>query len=204
MNKKFILIFAVVAVVLLYLFSGRKTVGASTAPVSQPGLGAGGVQFAAPDPTTGLPIFYKSLNPPQYVGNRAGTQGGFYVCPSGYTPALNGEDGAVYCVIPANATGATSSPIASATAASETPAAPQGPTESGGYLGQPTAIGVIDYQAPPAPQGPTLGGGFFGDGSLGAGAPAAVIQPDSLDPNSFFSDTTVTGAGADPMTAFLS
>jgi hypothetical protein len=102
MNKKLSLIFIIIAGVILFALMNRKTVAASSAPVNQPGAGSGGINFVAVDVPTGLPVFDSSA-PRQFVRGAAPVVGGNYQCGNGTTPAVNAQDGQVYCVIPADA-----------------------------------------------------------------------------------------------------
>jgi hypothetical protein len=102
MNKKFYLVFIIIAGVILFALMNRKTVAAGSAPVHQPGAGSGGINFVAVDQPTGLPVF-DSTAPRQFVRGPAPQVGGNYQCGNGMTPALNASDGQVYCVIPADA-----------------------------------------------------------------------------------------------------
>ena len=149
MNKKFSIVLAVVAAILLYLFLGRKTLAAGTAPVNQPGTASGGANFISLNDITGLPVFDPSTTASSYIRGPASQSGGQYVCPNGTTPAVNAATGGVFCVIPADAVNFSSSaPVVSPYNNSTVP---QGPTQQGGYLGGPFI-----------PQGPTQSGGYLG------------------------------------------
>ena len=183
MNRKLIVVFVVAAGILLYLFAGRKTMSAGNVPVAQPGAAAGGVNFSSVDVVSGLPVFDSTANP-AYIKGVAPQSGGTYNCPSGTTPAVNASNGAVYCVVPAEA-GVFNAQVPTTAPANYTPTI-QGPTQSGGYLGQPT-IQVVPY-TPPVDQG-TL---------VGTAAPAQSVDP-VFDQSSFF-DT----AGTDSSSVFFS
>jgi hypothetical protein len=175
MSTKFSIVLAVVAAILLYLFLGRKSVAASTAPVNQTGTAAGGANFISLNDITGLPVFDPSSTPAQYIQGPAQQSGGQYVCSNGTTPAVNAATGAIYCVIPAQSgIFSSSAPVVSPYVSSSVP---QGPTQSGGYLG-----------GPMVPQGPTPSGGY-----LGQATPAQAL-PDlgnNGDPTGLQDDSTI-------------
>jgi hypothetical protein len=179
-NKNLGIILAVVAAILLYLFMGRKTLPASTAPSNQPGVAAGGINFVSTDVVTGLPVFDATANS-AFIRGLAADVGGMYTCGNGTTPALNASDGRIYCVIPAESgIFSSASPVVAPAAYT---GAPQGPTQSGGYLG-----------GPAVPQGPTQSGGYLG----GPTVPPSAIAPDL----SVSSATDPTGLQSDSMAFF--
>jgi hypothetical protein len=151
MKRNMIVVFVVVAAVLLYLFS-RRTTTTSTAPVSQTGIAAGGVNFTLSDEASGLPVFSRANTPAQFVNGYASNNGSNWVCPSGTTPAIDQATGGVFCVIPAQTGYGNVVSSAYTSSGGSTIPAPQGPTQSGGFLDQsnasPTFIGPVQPSSP--------------------------------------------------------
>jgi hypothetical protein len=139
MKNKLHLILAIAAGVILFALLNRRAAG-NLAPVNQTGAAGGGVNFQGSDLGTGLPIFFYPPANPALVKNLAPDISGSYVCPVGTTPAFNGVDGRIYCVIPAESGYPNTTPVVASVAPT------QGPTQDGPPLGLYT------------PQGPGLPG----------------------------------------------